>query len=214
MNICFFGDSITYGALLTDQTQRFSTLVSQHFNATEINAGVSGNTSISGLLRIQTDVLDKNPDIVVIAFGMNDFICTSLNTPQVAESDYKNTLEKMITACLSQKIKVVLCNISPVILGDASTYFYSRHPQSYFGSPSGAQAWIDNYNTDVLTIKNYHNNVVLVDVSSPFKSGNISTDANSLIFNQNNGGGNDGVHPSPAGHQVWANVIIDAISKL
>jgi lysophospholipase L1-like esterase len=37
-----------------------------------LNAGVSGNTAGDGLRRLQGDVLDHQPDLVLIAFGLND----------------------------------------------------------------------------------------------------------------------------------------------
>lgn len=37
------------------------------------NAGVSGNTALDGLARLEEDVLRHNPDLVIISFGLNDF---------------------------------------------------------------------------------------------------------------------------------------------
>ncbi|MFO0007714.1 MAG: SGNH/GDSL hydrolase family protein, partial [bacterium] len=37
-----------------------------------INAGISGNTVADGLARLQRDVLDHQPQIVTISFGLND----------------------------------------------------------------------------------------------------------------------------------------------
>ena len=36
------------------------------------NAGKSGNTTTAGLKRIQKDVLDRSPHLVVVMYGMND----------------------------------------------------------------------------------------------------------------------------------------------
>jgi lysophospholipase L1-like esterase len=37
-----------------------------------INSGVSGNTAANGLARLERDVLDRNPDLVLISFGLNE----------------------------------------------------------------------------------------------------------------------------------------------
>ena len=37
-----------------------------------VNAGISGNTSAQALARMQTEVLDTNPDIVIVCLGLND----------------------------------------------------------------------------------------------------------------------------------------------
>jgi acyl-CoA thioesterase I len=37
-----------------------------------INAGVGGDNTVGGLVRLQADVLDHSPDLVTICFGLND----------------------------------------------------------------------------------------------------------------------------------------------
>ena len=91
MRIVFFGDSITEGCFelydnhsgginsIKDVQSGYPNLVTERlkeiFPETEIetiNAGIGGNYSSDGLARIETDVIDKNPDIVVVCFGLND----------------------------------------------------------------------------------------------------------------------------------------------
>ena len=38
-----------------------------------LNAGVAGDTATRALLRFERDVLSHNPDLVIVAFGVNDF---------------------------------------------------------------------------------------------------------------------------------------------
>lgn len=68
-----FGDSLTagYGAGAgEDYPSRLSAIL----GATVENAGVSGDTTESALARIGPDVLDRNPRIVIIGLGGNDFL--------------------------------------------------------------------------------------------------------------------------------------------
>ena len=68
-----FGDSLTagYGAGPgEDYPSRLSALVHQPI----VNAGVSGDTTESALARIDADVLDRNPRVVLVGLGGNDFL--------------------------------------------------------------------------------------------------------------------------------------------
>ncbi|HVR44631.1 MAG TPA: arylesterase [Thermoanaerobaculia bacterium] len=68
-----FGDSLTagYGAAAgEDYTSRLSALIGARIS----NAGVSGDTSESALARIDRDVLGRDPRIVIVGLGGNDFL--------------------------------------------------------------------------------------------------------------------------------------------
>jgi acyl-CoA thioesterase-1 len=72
-NVIAFGDSLTagYGAPPgEDYPSRLSALIGQPV----INAGVSGDTTESALARIDADVLAKDPRIVIVGLGGNDFL--------------------------------------------------------------------------------------------------------------------------------------------
>lgn len=72
--VIFFGDSLTSGVGV-NPGEDFPTLVARNLNLTNvINAGVSGDTTEDALARLQKDVLDKNPALVVILLGGNDFL--------------------------------------------------------------------------------------------------------------------------------------------
>ena len=71
--IIAFGDSLTagYGAPEgEDYPSKLSTLV----GATVLNAGVSGDTTEAALRRIESDVLSRDPRIVIVGLGGNDYL--------------------------------------------------------------------------------------------------------------------------------------------
>ena len=90
MRIGFFGDSITEGCfeivtingkteILRDKSACYATRLENalrhEYPETELsffNAGLSGHAVEDGLGRIQSDVLDQNPDLVITCFGLND----------------------------------------------------------------------------------------------------------------------------------------------
>src|SRR3989344_9586678 len=71
--IIFIGDSITAGQG-AGAGEDFPSLIGKTLNVPVVNTGVSGNTTHDALLRINKDVISKNPSIVVIELGGNDLL--------------------------------------------------------------------------------------------------------------------------------------------
>ena len=82
--IVALGDSVTQGAMEHGQLSPsivyhriFQEKLETFFPNTSfstINAGVSGDSSLQGLERLERDVLSHSPDLVLVAFGLNDCI--------------------------------------------------------------------------------------------------------------------------------------------
>ena len=70
--ICF-GDSITFGYGVKPG-EDYPTLLSKMIKMPLVNAGLDGDTSSSAFKRIQSEVLDKEPFLVLIEFCGNDFL--------------------------------------------------------------------------------------------------------------------------------------------
>lgn len=79
VTIAYIGGSITEG-LDVSYTERYVTITAKEFEETYcqggtvtcVNAGLSGTPSNLGLVRLQKDILDHNPDIVFVEFAVND----------------------------------------------------------------------------------------------------------------------------------------------
>ncbi|MEA2569356.1 MAG: acyl-CoA thioesterase [Acidobacteriota bacterium] len=71
--IVAFGDSITagFGAAAGDD---YPSKLSQLIGVSVINAGVSGDTTETALARIDADVLTREPRLVIVGLGGNDFL--------------------------------------------------------------------------------------------------------------------------------------------
>ncbi len=72
-NIIAFGDSLTagYGA---GPGEDYPSRMAAILNRPVVNAGVSGDTTDMALARIDTDVLARDPRIVIVGLGGNDFL--------------------------------------------------------------------------------------------------------------------------------------------
>lgn len=72
-NVIAFGDSLTagYGAQASED---YPSRVSAATGIAIINAGVSGDTTDMALARIDKDVLSRDPRIVIVGLGGNDYL--------------------------------------------------------------------------------------------------------------------------------------------
>ena len=79
VTIAAFGDSITAGGEASAPEriywQRWASALQARFpkaKITAVNSATGGDTTVQGLQRLQQKVLDRKPDVVLVAFGMND----------------------------------------------------------------------------------------------------------------------------------------------
>jgi len=71
--VVVFGDSLVEG-VGASLDGGFVTLVSQDLGIDIINSGRSGDTTEMALTRLSEDVSEKNPDVVLILLGGNDYL--------------------------------------------------------------------------------------------------------------------------------------------
>ena len=96
--VCF-GDSVTGVYYHTGSERAYSDLLQIALRRTGasdevkvINAGVSGNTTVNALARIDEDVLVHQPDLVTVMFGMNDMT-------RVPLAAYIDNLREIVRRC-------------------------------------------------------------------------------------------------------------------
>ncbi len=109
VNIICLGDSLTYGYGV-DKGADYPSLLACMINIPVINAGVDGDTSIEGLKRLNLDVLEKKPLLVIIEFGGNDFL------KQVPIKLTFSNIKEMIEKAQSKGAMVALIDISAGML--------------------------------------------------------------------------------------------------
>lgn len=102
--ICF-GNSITKGVGVSE-SYAYPSFLAELLNREVINAGVSGDTTFTALKRMEEDVLNKNPALVVIELGGNDFL------QKIPKRVTLTNLEEIIVRIQERGALVVLCDIS------------------------------------------------------------------------------------------------------
>lgn len=70
--ICF-GDSLTEG-VGAGNGEDYPSVVARQLSYLVVNVGRRGDTSADGLARLDWDVLERNPRLVIVLFGGNDFL--------------------------------------------------------------------------------------------------------------------------------------------
>lgn len=102
--ILCFGDSLTYGTGAAEHMS-YPAQLSRMIGRPVINSGVPGDTTKKALQRLQADVLDHEPDIVLITLGGNDL------KNGVPKTEAFDNLKTIVQGIQSQGALVVLAGI-------------------------------------------------------------------------------------------------------
>lgn len=103
--IVCFGDSLTYGYGADDIEYSYPNVLQAWVNIPVINAGVNDDTTAGGLKRIQKDVIEHNPVIVIIDFGGNDLYN---NKPKLKIKEIENNFVQMIELIGCSNVKIYI----------------------------------------------------------------------------------------------------------
>jgi len=177
-----FGDSIT--ALST-----WPRSVAKATNMYLINAGIGGNTTEQGRARFERDVLNKDPDFVIMSFATNDFYLEDGINPRVTVARYKENLQYFITQI--EAVGAVPILMTPPFLSDESQGGSSLYPEK------SVNLALDKYVTamrEVASATGTH----LIDMHAVCDSG---YDLNTFLIA-------DGLHLADQGNQVYTDTIV------
>ena len=110
-NIVCFGDSLTAG-LGADEGQDYPSVLRALVPLPVINAGINGDTTGDALKRLERDVLQQNPKIVVVMLGANDFL------HQVPYEETLKNAEVIVDRIQERGAMVVWAAVRTGIFGD------------------------------------------------------------------------------------------------
>lgn len=184
--IVCFGDSIT--------NRGYPQELAELMGANVYNAGVGGNTTKGALRRLESDVLQHKPDIVVISFGTND---ARISEPRVHVpiSEYENNLHAICEACKNNGAELAICTTPPI---DAEAFF-ERHDRSKFDAEGGLTTVVDKYRSAAVRVAKAHDACIV--------------DLNALLADRSDWRHIDGVHPTKQGNRVIAHLVAQALQE-
>jgi lysophospholipase L1-like esterase len=211
--IVVFGDSTTAtrGKLEIYANCLARELPAKGIKAEIINAGIGGNTTQMAVSRLDKDVLQKNPDLVVIQFGINDSAVDVWKTPPATESrvskdNYIQNLEKLVETLKARKCSVILMTPNRMCWTPRLKEQYNKPPYST-DDPDGFNVTLREYAQSVRQIAEKHK-IPLVDVYAAYSAyGKVENHSvNDLLL--------DGMHPNDKGQRLVADLLIGEIVKL
>jgi isoamyl acetate esterase len=195
--IVFFGDSITQQGV---NKGGYIDLIQQNINTKGLQndwevagAGIGGNKVYDLYLRMEDDVLAKNPDVVVIYIGINDVWHKSSSGTGTDKDKFEKFYTAIIRKLQARNIKVYVC--TPTVIGELKD---NRNPQD---------GDLNSYG-DIIRNLAKANNCTLIDLRNSF----ITYEAQNNADNKDRGVlTTDRVHLNPAGNELVAAEMMKAL---
>ena len=124
LKVIFFGDSITQmgvdkGGYIT-LIDSISKTEGQSERFEWIGAGIGGNKVYDLYLRLQKDVLDKQPDVVVIYIGVNDVWHKTSHGTGTDADKFEKFYRALIDQIKKAGTQIILC--TPAVIGEKTDF--------------------------------------------------------------------------------------------
>ncbi len=169
------------------------------FGLEVFNAGVNGNNSSQGLARMDRDVFSRQPDICLIAFGMNDAVNDANFVPI---DEYRENLKQIAQRCREAQVLPVFITVNPV----NEERLYSRHDVGFYEERGGANQMVEACNQVINEVAaeagadviDWHERVMALSGSSIERGGVLRA---------------DGVHLTPEGLNELAALVVQWIDE-
>ncbi len=195
--VVFFGDSITQmGVNPGGYITKIGELLEQKGLAKDyelIGAGIGGNKVYDLYLRMEDDVLAKNPDIVFIWVGVNDVWHKASSGTGTDPDKFEKFYVAIIKKLQDKGIRVILC--TPACIGEKTDFTNQQDGD------------LNKYAQIIRGLaKNYHCD--LVDLRENFLSYNLKNNP------ENKESGIltvDRVHLNPKGNELVANKMLEVL---
>ncbi len=121
--ICF-GDSLTEG-VGAGSGEDYPAVLSRHLAMPVVNAGQGGDTTARALERISDTVLNKNPRLVVVLLGGNDFL------RQLPRQETRKNLEEIVRRVQAHGAMVVIAGMRLGLFTDEYAPIYEETARSF-----------------------------------------------------------------------------------
>ena len=197
--VIFFGDSITQagvgpGGYITRMNEEIEKkgLKGQY---QLVGAGIGGNKVYDLYLRMEDDVLSRNPDIVVIYVGVNDVWHKASYGTGTDADKFEKFYNAIIKRLQEKNCKIILC--TPAAIGEQTDF-------------SNQQDGDLNRYSKIIRMIAAKNNATLCDLRKAFLDYNLKNNP------ENKESGiltTDRVHLNAKGNQLVADMLLPLIQK-
>jgi len=205
ITIVAFGDSITHGSLngeidyemvYWNQLRKKINAYRSYVPVNVINAGIGGVSATSSLVRLEKQVLQHEPDLVIVCFGLNDV--------NKAKEDYLHSMGIIFDKCLAAGAEVIF--LTPNML---NTYVSEEGtPERYLEYAAKTAAMqnsgkMDDYIYSAVSLAK-EKGVTVCDCYSKWKELSKTQDTTKLLINRIN-------HPNREMHMLFADSLFETI---
>lgn len=170
---------------------------------TMINAGVPGNTTEDARRRLSADVLAKQPDLVIIQFGINDSAMDVWKTPpetrtRVSKESYRKNLEYFVTEIRRRHGRVMFMTPNPKQWSEKTRRRYGKPPYRV-DDPDGYNVNLRPFAQEMRLVAG-ELEVPLLDVMAAYDDHLRANPGKNLL--------SDGIHPNQAGQQLVTDLLL------
>lgn len=211
--IVTFGDSTTAtrGPLVVYSMLLEKELPAAGIPVKVVNSGIGGHTTQNAIARFDKDVLQHEPDLVVIQYGINDSAVDVWRDPPATQSrvsveQYDANLRKMIKQLKEKQISVILMTPNSLRWIPRMKQLYGKPPYDP-DDPQGFNVLLKSYAAAARKIAK-EENVPLVDVYAAFENYDKQDNqaADDLLL--------DGMHPNTKGQKLVADLLLPQITAV
>ena len=208
--IVTFGDSIT---AKRKGVKVYSDLIKEEFDkkgipVNVVNKGINGNTTDHAKARFQKDVLDEDPDLVIIQLTNDSAYDVwkdpPATKPRVDIKVYEKNLRSFIKALKKRRSKVILVVPPPLVWTEKLIGMYGKPPFDPT-KRDGFNVSLKRYNKAIRKIARSEK-VPLMDL---FKIRNTCIKGQTMDDLLP-----DGMHPNSEGQKIEADLLINIIKKM
>ncbi|HEV7783177.1 MAG TPA: SGNH/GDSL hydrolase family protein [Chitinophagaceae bacterium] len=202
IKVIFFGDSITELGVKKDRYVGYILKMDSMLKVEKkddqyelTGSGISGNKVYDLYLRMEEDVLSKNPDVVIIYVGVNDVWHKTLLGTGTDADKFEKFYQAIIKKLTDKNIRVLLC--TPAVVGEKND----------MSNPLDGD--LNRYSNIIRDLAK-KNNLALIDLRKKFqdylKDHNLENKEKEVLTY-------DRVHMNDKGNQLLADLMWKAIVK-
>lgn len=200
ITIVAFGDSVTHGALLTEnnyETVYWNLLRKKILNVRDyvpvnvINAGIGGTSATTSLGRVDRQVLAHHPDLIIICFGLND-VNDELDT-------WLSSLRYIFQKCLGSGADVLFMTPNMLNTYVADDTLEEIRDYAYVTADYQNSGRMDLYMESAVKLAE-EMDVMVCDCYAQWKELSKTQDTTQLLINRIN-------HPTAEMHELFADSL-------
>ncbi|MEX1019031.1 MAG: GDSL-type esterase/lipase family protein [Litorilinea sp.] len=221
MQIVAFGDSTTAARFpLQVYAERLhAALLEMGKSVGVVNAGARGDHTRGARARLAADVIARQPQLVLIQFGINDaavdvWKTPPVRTPRISLAEYEENLAAMVTELHAYAITPVLMTPNPLAWTPQLRLLY-RHAPYDPATHAGFNVVLDQYVARVCELA-VATQTLCIDINRAFRAwqpntatsseGTATDEAYSALLL-------DGMHPNDRGHTLIADTVLAALAE-